>query len=115
MDYLCEAANSYHNSVNFIKNYGNLEFACVYCKSFYAVNDIKLLKSVNDTLLCNKCNIDAVVPITTTSKLFNLTNIEKINLINTWHYEVFEYDITKEDDESFNYEYVEIDNNLVET
>lgn len=61
---------------------------CVYCCSTYVGDensfDTCVDNGVCETLICKRCDIDAVVPIVTGSQLFHLNDDETIQQLVAW-------------------------------
>jgi len=115
LDYLPEATNNRDIIYNKIRECGNIEVACVYCNLFYIYTNTSDINTCDGrTVMCNKCNVDCIVPITNQSKLVTdcKTRIEMNELLNEWHKDGFSLLDDEKDYEDYGYdnEYDPLDN-----
>ncbi len=61
---------------------------CVYCCSTYIADETAFNacfdNGVCETLICKRCDVDAVIPIVAGSQLFELTNDDTIRQLVAW-------------------------------
>ena len=92
-----------------MKEKGVVELACVYCVEIHPVVRRYQMKTItNNTLICNSCGIDAIVPIVPKSVLqTQCSNFdEQVQKLQEWHKEAFE-SFDDEEDVYEDYEYEE--------
>ena len=109
MEYMKEATNNYAVAVKQMKEKGVVELACVYCVEIHPVVRRYQMKTItNNTLICNSCGIDAIVPIVPKSVLqTQCSNFdEQVQKLQEWHKEAFE-SFDDEEDVYEDYEYEE--------
>jgi hypothetical protein len=107
LDYLPEATNNRDIIYNKIRECGNIEVACVYCNLFYIYTNTRDINTCDGhTVMCNKCNVDCIVPITNQSKLVTecKTRIEMNELLNEWHKDGFSLIDDEKDYEDYGYD-----------
>ena len=69
---------------------------CIYYKTIETYSELDKLKNDfelqfdNCTMVCPKCFIDAIIPITEDSKLWNLNDRERLELLKDWKTQGFE-------------------------
>ncbi len=74
----------------YLAKYNHLDIACVYCKQYYRYFSHHSLTIVSEnTLLCNECNVDAMIPVTPNSYLYKLDSDERTLAIEKWHNQWF--------------------------
>ena len=107
MEYMKEATNNYAVAVKQMKEKGMVELACVYCVEIHPVVRRYQMKTIaNNTLICNSCGIDAIVPIVPKSVLqTQCANFdEQVQKLQEWHKEAFETFDDENDYEDYEYE-----------
>ena len=107
LDYLPEATNNRDIIYNKIRECGNIEVACVYCNLFYVYTNTRDIHTCDGrTMICNKCNVDCIVPIINQSKLLIecKTRTEMIELLNKWHIDGFAILDDEKDYEDYGYD-----------
>ena len=107
MEYMKEATNNYAVAVKQMKEKGVVELACVYCVEIHPVVRRYQMKTItNNTLICNSCGIDAIVPIVPKSVLqTQCANFdEQVQKLQEWHKEAFETFDDENDYEDYEYE-----------
>ena len=107
MEYMKEATNNYAVAIKQMKEKGVVELACVYCVEIHPVVRRYQMKTItNNTLICNSCGIDAIVPIVPKSVLqTQCANFdEQVQKLQEWHKEAFETFDDENDYEDYEYE-----------
>ena len=102
MSYMNEATNNYDKSDFHLIKYGSINIVCIFCQHAYHINNKNLLYHRDKTLICYECGIDAMIPITKDSILFNMNEEERKDQIKEWYIEGFEVIL---DDDEFYYDY----------
>ena len=115
INYIREVTNNASLAKICLMKRRSLDIACVNCVKFYRYFTYKDLNIIpNNTLVCNECNIDSMIPITASSYLYELTPEEREKQLEVWHEEWFspiESDNEYEDYEDYGYD----DSNYEET
>ena len=105
-----EATNNYSIAHKKLQENGIVELACVYCVEIYPIVRNNQLRTItnNNTLICNTCNMDTIIPIVSSSILkTQCKNFdEQVQKMQEWHKEAFEI-IDDEEDVYEDYEYLE--------
>ena len=107
MEYMKEATNNYAVAIKQMKEKGVVELACVYCVEIHPVVRRYQMKTItNNTLICNSCGIDAIVPVVPKSVLqTQCANFdEQVQKLQEWHKEAFETFDDENDYEDYEYE-----------
>ena len=102
-----EATNNYAVAIKQMKEKGMVELACVYCVEIHPVVRRYQMKTItNNTLICNSCGIDAIVPVVPKSVLqTQCANFdEQVQKLQEWHKEAFETFDDENDYEDYEYE-----------
>ena len=113
-NYISEVTNNGLTISNYLMRNRCIDIVCVYCQKFYRYFTYKALKiTPQNSIVCNECNMDSMIPITPSSCLYDMNPDERTNQINIWHDEWFEpIDCEPEYED---YEYEEFDYNFQET
>ena len=109
MEYMKEATNNYAIAVKQLQERGIVDLACVYCVEIYPIMANDQLRTItNNTLICNFCEMDTIVPIMLGSILqTQCANFdEQVQKLQEWHKEAFEI-MDDEEDVYEDYEYEE--------
>lgn len=110
LEYIKEATNNYNIAIANLNKFGIVNLGCIYCKEIYCIekNINKFISNYNNTIVCNCCNVDAVIPIVPESKLFDniITYEGQIKKIQEFHIDGFT-PIIDEDEYYEDYEYNE--------
>ena len=110
MEYMKEATNNYANAAKQLQEKGMVDLACVYCVEIYPIMANDQLRTItnNNTLICNCCEMDTIVPIVLGSILqTQCANFdEQVQKLQEWHKEAFEI-MDDEEDVYEDYEYEE--------
>ena len=89
-NYLDEVTNNATRARIYLGRSKTLDIACVYCVKFYRCFPQSTLQSVGDnTLLCDVCNVDSMVPIIPSSCLYRMDGDERLRQIKLWNEEWF--------------------------
>lgn len=107
MEYMKEATNNYAVAVKQMKEKGIVQVACIYCVEIYPIVRNDQLKTItNNTLICNTCNNETMVPIVPNSVLqTQCKNFgEQVQKIQEWNKEAFEIIDDESDYEDYEYE-----------
>jgi hypothetical protein len=88
IEYISEATNNYDKTCERIQKHGSVDLGCVYCVKIYKCfnrNSIRV-GSLN-TIVCNTCKVDAVIPIIPTSILSTECNTydKRIKKLQEWN------------------------------
>jgi hypothetical protein len=90
INYMREVTNNASLAKACLMKYRSLDIACVNCLKFYRYFTYKALKIItNNTLVCNECSVDSMIPITTASCLYEMEPEERQEQLNIWHHEWF--------------------------
>lgn len=109
IEYINEATNNYDKTYEVIQKHGHVDLGCVYCVKIYkCFNKNSLRNGPSNTIICNTCGIDAVIPIIMTSILYTECNSydERITKLQEWHTIGFS-ELVDDDAEYIDYEYHE--------
>lgn len=115
LEYIQESTNNYNIAITNLNKFGMVNLGCIYCKEIYCIeeNIHKFITNNNNTIVCNCCNVDAVIPIVPESKLFKhiITYEEQIKKLQEFYDESF---TTINLDESYeDYEYNNYNDDIV--
>ena len=87
-NYIREVTNNASLAKACLMKYRSLDIACVNCLQFYRYFTYKDLTIIhNNTLVCNECNIDSMIPITASSCLYELAPEEREKQLEDWREE----------------------------
>ena len=90
-NYISEVTNNGLTISNYLMRNRCIDIVCVYCQKFYRYFTYKALKiTPQNSIVCNECNMDSMIPITPSSCLYDMNPDERTNQINIWHDEWFE-------------------------
>ena len=112
MNYIKETTNNYSIASIKLQEKGIVQVACIYCVEIYPIVRNNQLKTItNNTLICNTCNNETMVPIVPNSVLqTQCKNFgEQVKKIQEWNKEAFEIIDDESDYEDYEYE----ENNLL--
>ena len=107
IEYMNEATNNYDKTYEVIQKHGHVDLGCVYCVKIYkCFNKNSLRNGPSNTIICNTCGIDAVIPIIPTSILSTECNTyaERIKKLQEWNIIGFT-ELVDDDAEYIDYEY----------
>ena len=107
IEYISEATNNYDKTCERIQKHGSVDLGCVYCVKIYKCfsrNSIRV-GSLN-TIVCNTCKVDAVIPIIPTSILSTECNTydKRIKKLQEWNTIGFT-ELVDDEEEYIDYEY----------
>ena len=106
--YYKEITNNALSSKFYLNNYKYLDIACLFCKKTYRYFSSEKLNIIyENTLTCQHCDTDAMIPITPYSLLYNMKDTERNEYITKIHDELFSV-LSDEDEYYCDYEYEEI-------
>jgi len=104
-NYMREVTNNASLAKACLMKYRSLDIACVNCLQIYRYFTYKSLKIIsNNTLVCNECSVDSMVPITTASCLYEMDPEERQQQLNIWHEEWFTPIETEPEYEDYEYD-----------
>lgn len=91
MNTIKEITNNALTTRNYLNKYRNIDIACIFCVQIYRYfSNAKLSIVSNNTLCCNVCKIDAMIPITPGTNMYDMDGNERNIYMNRMHYELFE-------------------------
>lgn len=108
MSHYKEITNNALSSKQHLNYCKYLDIACLFCKKTYRYfSSEKLNINYENTLTCQNCNTNAMIPITPYSLLYNMKDTEINEYIAKIHEELFSV-LSDEDEYYCDYEYEEI-------
>jgi len=105
-NYIRESTNNAQITIHHLNRNRFVDIACISCIKIYRVFSHVQLETVsNNTLSCKECNIDAMIPIISTSILYKMEPDERVKQMINWNIEWFTPII--EDESYIDYDYDE--------
>ena len=96
LPYMKEVTNNMWKTIKHLEEKEYVSIGCIPCKTIETYSELDKLKKDfelqfdNCTMVCPKCFVDAIIPITEDSKLWNLNDRERLELLKDWKTQGFE-------------------------